>query len=115
REHSRLLVTFAPGYPSVRRVAQEIAQVESAMAAEQERILSGVAEDFTVARQREELLRTVAHRQRMRVNALSGDFIEYNILKRDADTNRQLYEGLLQRLKEAGISAGLRASNIAVL
>lgn len=115
REHSRLLVTFAPGYPSVRRIAEEIAQVETAMAAEQARILSGVAEDFTVARQREDLLRTVANRQRMLVNALSGDFIEYNILKRDADTNRQLYDGLLQRLKEAGISAGLRASNIAVL
>jgi capsular exopolysaccharide synthesis family protein len=115
REHSRLLVTFAPGYPSVRRVAEEIAQVEEALAAEQERILAGVAEDFTVARQREVLLRVVANRQRSLVNALSGDFIEYNILKRDADTNRQLYEGLLQRLKEAGISAGLRASNIAVL
>ncbi len=115
REYSRLLVTFAPGYPSVRRVAEEITQVKAAMSIEQRRILSGVAEDFTVARQREDLLRTVANRQRRRVNALSGDFIEYSILKRDADTNRQLYEGLLQRLKEAGISAGLRASNIAVL
>ena len=115
RERSRLLVTFAPGYPAVRRVAEEITQVEAAMDAEQARILSGVAEDFTVARQREDLLGIVANRQRMRVNALSADFIEYNILKRDADTNRQLYEGLLQRLKEAGISAGLRASNIAVL
>lgn len=115
REHSRLLVTFAPGYPSVRRATEEIAQVEQALAAEQARILAGVVEDFAVARQREDLLRTVANHQRSRVNALSGDFIEYNILKRDADTNRQLYEGLLQRLKEAGISAGLRASNIAVL
>ena len=115
REHSSLLVTFAPGYPAVRRVAEEIVQVETAMAGEQQRILSGVAENFTVALHRQDLLRTVVNRQRSLVNALSGDFIEYNILKRDADTNRQLYEGLLQRLKEAGISAGLRASNIAVL
>jgi capsular exopolysaccharide synthesis family protein len=46
---------------------------------------------------------------------LSDDFIQYNILKRDAETNRELYDGLLQRLKEAGISAGLRASNISIL
>jgi capsular polysaccharide biosynthesis protein len=85
------------------------------MGGEQQRILAGVAEDFTVARQRQDLLGAVVNRQRTLVNALSGDFIEYNILKRDAETNRQLYEGLLQRLKEAGISAGLRASNIAVL
>ena len=37
------------------------------------------------------------------------------MLKRDADTNRQLYQDLLQRLKEAGVSAGLRSSNIRVV
>src|SRR5262249_6040908 len=41
--------------------------------------------------------------------------IEYTVLKRDAETNRQLYQDLLQRLKEAGVSAGLRSSNIRVV
>lgn len=115
RARARLLVSFAPAYPAVRRVSEELTQIEASMTTEQERILSSVAEDFTVARQREDLLRAAVNRQRRRVNALSGDFIQYNILKRDADTNRQLYNGLLQRLKEAGISAGLSASNIAIL
>ena len=36
--------------------------------------------------------------------------MQYNILKREADTNKQLYDGMLQKLKEAGITAGLRSS-----
>ena len=49
------------------------------------------------------LLAASVAKQRAAVNRISDDFIEYDILKRDAETNRQLYEGLLQRLKEAGI------------
>lgn len=115
RERSRLLVSFAPAYPSVRRISEEIRQIEVDMLAESQRILASVSEQFAVARQREELLHNAVRRQRYRVNALSGDFIQYNILKRDADSYRQLYDGLLQRLKEAGVSAGLSASNIAIL
>ena len=45
----------------------------------------------------------------------SRNSIQYNILKREVETNKDLYEGLLQRLKEAGVSAGLRSSNIHIV
>jgi len=115
RELSRLLVTFSEGYPAVKRTRGEIAQIEAAIEAEKRRLLSAVQEDFQVAQNREELLRAASLDQRDRVNTVSDDFIQYNLLKRDAETNRELYEGLLQRMKEAGVAAGLRASNIAVL
>lgn len=115
RERSRLLVTFAPGYPSVARIQKEIESLEAAITREKDRVLSGVREEFQVAENRESLLADSVAKQRAAVNRISDDFIQYDILKRDAETNRQLYEGLLQRLKEAGIAAGLRASNIAVL
>ena len=115
REHSQLLVTFAPGYPKVQRIEKQIEEVERAIELESERMLSNVRETFEVAERREKLLKQASWSQRARVNRLSDDFIQYNILKRDAETNRELYEGLLQRLKEAGVSAGLRASNISIL
>ena len=49
---------------------------------------------------------------------LSGEAAKvthYGILQREVETNRQLYESLLQKVKEAGISAALRASNIQVI
>lgn len=115
REYSQLLVTFAPGYPKVQRIEKQIEEVERAIASETERMLSNVRETFEVAERREKLLKQASFSQRARVNRLSDDFIQYNILKRDAETNRELYDGLLQRLKEAGVSAGLRASNISIL
>lgn len=114
-EYSRLLVTFAPGYPKVERVQRQMDEMGRAIREEKERILDSVREKYQLALNREELLRAAARNQRRLVYRISDDFIEYNILKRDAETNRELYEGLLQRLKEAGISAGLRASNISVL
>ena len=115
QERSQLLVTFAPGYPKVQRIERQIEEAGLSLAAEKDRMLSSVREEFKIAERREKLLAQAALKQRAMVNQLSDDFIQYNILNRDAETNRQLYEGLLQRLKEAGISAGLRASNISVL
>ena len=115
RELSRLLVTFSEGYPAVKRTRGEIAQIEAAIAAEKKRLLSAVQENYQVAQNRELLLREASLSQRDRVNTISDDFIAYNLLKRDAETNRELYDGLLQRMKEAGVAAGMRASNIAVL
>ena len=99
----------------MRRVQRQIEELEKALGEEERRIVDGVREGYALAQHRERLLRRQVEQQRALVNRLSDDFIQYNILKRDSETNRTLYEGLLQRLKEAGVSAGLRASNIAVL
>ena len=115
REQAQLLVTFAPAYPKVKRVRRQIEVLEQSLAFERTRLLSAVQEAHQLAQGRESLLRSATLSQRRKVNRLSGDFIEYNILKRDAETNRDLYNGILQRLKQAGVSAGLRASNVAVL
>jgi capsular exopolysaccharide synthesis family protein len=53
--------------------------------------------------------------QKLEANQLNEKAIEYSILKRDLDANRTLYEGLLQKLKEAGVAAGLRSSNIRIV
>ena len=46
---------------------------------------------------------------------MSEKMVQYNILRRDADANKALYEGLLTKLKEAGISEGLKSSNIRIV
>jgi capsular exopolysaccharide synthesis family protein len=53
--------------------------------------------------------------QKTETNAMSEKMVQYNILKREAEANKVLYEGLLTKLKEAGISAGLKSSNIRVV
>ena len=46
---------------------------------------------------------------------MAEKLVQYQILQHDADSNKQLYDGLFQKLKEAGITAGLKSSNIRVV
>ena len=74
-----------------------------------------VEADYRGSRQRELLLKQALDEQKAEVNQTAEKLVQYNILKREADTNKQLYDGMLQKLKEAGITAGLRSSNIRIV
>jgi capsular exopolysaccharide synthesis family protein len=71
--------------------------------------------NFTAAQAREAMLGKALEQQKLEDNQLNEKAIEYSILRRDLDANRTLYEGLLQKLKEAGVTAGLRSSNIRIV
>src|SRR4029077_6927313 len=92
-----------------------IKQVRAEIAAEEARMQQGIRDEYLAALQRESLLITAFNQQKQEANQLNESAIEYSVLKRDAESNRQLYQDLLQRLKEAGVSAGLRSSNMRVV
>ena len=83
--------------------------------AEKTKMQEKMRDEYLAAAQRENLLESAFNQQKQEANKLNESAIEYTVLKRDAETNRQLYQDLLQRLKEAGVSAGLRSSNIRVV
>lgn len=108
-------VQFGPAYPRVQELKSQLQQTQSAITAEQQKMLSALLSDYKVALEREKMLRAALDKQKAEANNLNESAIQYNLLKRDVDTNRQLYEGLLQRLKEAGVVAGLKSSNVTVI
>lgn len=114
-QYAQATTQFGSGYPKVAELKSELKQVQASIALEQKRLLSKVRDQYLAAVQREKLLTTVFEQQKQEANQLSEAAIEYSSLKRDADTNRQLYQDLLQRLKEASVTAGLRSSNIRVV
>jgi capsular exopolysaccharide synthesis family protein len=61
------------------------------------------------------MLRSALEQQKQQANKLNESAIEYSLLKRDVDANRTLSEGLLERLKEAGVTAGLRSNNFRIV
>jgi capsular exopolysaccharide synthesis family protein len=79
------------------------------------RIIRGIRNDYESSLRKESLLRRAFEQQKSRVLEMKEKAIQYNILKREADTNKELYKGLLQRMKEAGVSAGIMASNIQIV
>lgn len=115
RERAELATTFTGEYPRVRQLDNQIAEVERLLAAEHDRMAQRVRNEYEAALSREQMLaRAFAEQQQLR-NQIAERSVQYNILKREAETNRELYEGLLQRLKEAGVSSGIKSSNIRVV
>ena len=114
-KYAEATTQFGSSYPKVMQLGNQLKQLEASIQAEDKRIASRVQNDYLSALQREKLLGAALDVQKQEANHLNESAIEYNLLKRDADSNRQLYEGLLQKLKEAGVSAGLRSSNIRIV
>ncbi|RPJ86578.1 MAG: polysaccharide biosynthesis tyrosine autokinase [Acidobacteria bacterium] len=110
-----LSAQFGSEWPAVIQVRQQIQEVEKQLLREKKETINRVQSEYRVAVNRRQMLLGALNRQKAEANQLNQDSIQYNILQREVDTNRQLYEGLLQRLKETGISAGMRASNIHVV
>ena len=106
---------FGSGYPKVAELGNQVKQIRAEIAAEEVRMQQQIHDEYLAALQRETLLTTAFNQQKQEANQLNESAIEYSVLKRDAEANRQLYQDLLQRLKEAGVSAGLRSSNIRVV
>jgi polysaccharide biosynthesis transport protein len=106
---------FGPSYPKLAELNNQVKEIDGQIQNEKRKIVDKVRGDYLTALQRENMLRDALEKQKQEDNQLNESAIEYNLLKRDSDTYRQLYEGLLQKLKEAGVSAGLRSNNFRVV
>lgn len=114
-QRAQLSTQFGSGYPKIAEIDNQLKQIDKEIAAENGRLRDQSRDEYLAALQRENLLITAFNQQKQEANKLNESAIEYSVLKRDAEANRQLYQDLLQRLKEAGVSAGLRSSNIRVV
>jgi succinoglycan biosynthesis transport protein ExoP len=114
-QYTDALNQYGPNYPKVVRLQAQLKEIELLVTHEKTNIVNRIETEYRTARQRENLLREALDRQKAETNGMAEKLVQYNILKHDAEANKQLYDGLLQKLKEAGISAGLRSSNIRVV
>ncbi|HEY6337935.1 MAG TPA: polysaccharide biosynthesis tyrosine autokinase [Candidatus Sulfotelmatobacter sp.] len=106
---------FGPAYPKLAQLNNQIKEIDIQLQAEMKKIAGKVRGQYMTALRRESMLRDALEKQKQEANKLNESAIEYSLLKRDLETNRQLYEGLLQKLKEAGISAGLKSNNFQIV
>ena len=115
REHAQLASTFTEDYPKVKETQSQIAEIQSSLERERRRAAQKISNDYFAALRREKLVRQAFAEKQADANHIAEKSVQYGILSREVDTNKGLYEGLLERLKEAGVSAGLKASNIRVV
>ena len=114
-EYTEALNQYGPKFPKVLRIEAQLKEIVQAIESEKKSIGTQIQAEYQGSRQRELLLKQALDQQKNEAASMADKMVQYNILKRDAEANKQLYDGLLQKLKEAGITAGLRSSNIRVV
>ncbi|MEW6417108.1 MAG: polysaccharide biosynthesis tyrosine autokinase [Nitrospirota bacterium] len=114
-EYNQNLKTYKPEYPKMVRLNKQINHIKKKMDSETKKIVTSVKKDYETALKREKYLRSELEAQKKEALNLKDLSVQYQILKREVDTNRELYNGLLQRLKETGVSETLRESNVQVI
>ena len=114
-QHVDALEQYGPKHPKVERFRSQVDEVQSLIDTERKRMVERLRNDYVAALGREKLLTAAVAKEKADLGALSQLLIQHNLLKREFDTNQQLYDSLLQRLKDATVSAGLRATNIHVV
>jgi polysaccharide biosynthesis transport protein len=114
-QYSDALNQYGPNFPKVVRLQAQLKELEQSIEKEKKGVVARLESDYHEAEQREALLSRTLDQQKVEANQMSERMVQYNILKRDAEANKALYDGLLTKLKEAGISAALQSSNIRVV
>ena len=114
-EYTEALNQYGPNFPKVLRLQEELKGVDQLIEREKKAVVDRMESDYRAAKHLEELRMEAMENQKAEVNSMAEKMVQYNILKREAEANKALYEGLLTKLKEAGISEGLKSSNIRIV
>jgi capsular exopolysaccharide synthesis family protein len=115
RQKAELSSLFKPEYSKVKSIQAQITTLEAALDHSRNDVLGRIKNDFDAASRRERMLAAAYNTQAQLVMQESQKAIQYNILKREVESNRQLYEAMLQRVKESSIASAMKASNVRVV
>jgi polysaccharide biosynthesis transport protein len=114
-EIAELSTQFGPSYPKLAQLNGQLKEIDRQVQSEVNKSVDHLRGEYQAALQRETMLRESFDKQKQEANKLNESAIEYSLLKRDVESNRTLYEGLLEKLKEAGVTAGLRSNNFRII
>jgi succinoglycan biosynthesis transport protein ExoP len=112
---AELNISLTPEHYRVQRLQAQIDELQDAFSRERSNIIKRIANEYEEAKRREELLSRAYSVQTALVSDQADKVTHYGILKREVDTNRHLYEGMLQHVKEYGIASAVTANNVRVI
>jgi capsular exopolysaccharide synthesis family protein len=115
RQEAELLTVYKPDYSEVRKVRAQAEQTQSALDQAQQRVVSRIDNEYRESIKKERSL-SKAYKEAVQ-EAASGSqtAIQYDILKREVDANLNAYQDMLQKVKDLGLAAALRTSNVRVV
>jgi len=115
RQQAQLSEKYGDRHPEMIKIRSAVQSTQAKLDLEVSKVVQSVEAEYQAALAQERSLVGALDSQKGEALSLNRKGIEYSVLNREAESNRQVYEALLQRTKETGISGGLKASNIRVV
>jgi polysaccharide biosynthesis transport protein len=110
-----LSAVYTSDYSGVKRAKAELAALQTSFETKRADIIQKISTDYEQAQRDEKLLEAAYVAQAREVAGQDEKTVQYNILKREVDSNRQLYDTMLQQMKQAYVASALHASNLRVV
>ncbi len=114
-EYMRLSGIYKDDYPALAQLKQKIDQIDQEIDTEAGKIVGGLKAEMNELREQETRLAEALDAQKTSMLDLQERSVQYNILKREWETNKELYAGLLERMKEVGVAAGVALNNAVII
>jgi capsular exopolysaccharide synthesis family protein len=106
---------YGSAYPKIAELHGELDGLDKSIQEEIGRIGERAHTDYEIAQRAEDAARGAFEKQKQTANAANDRTVAYELAKQEADGSRNLYQGLLDKLKEAGVVDGLRSTNLTVV
>jgi capsular exopolysaccharide synthesis family protein len=114
-DYASLSIQFKSGYPRVAQLEAQVEETQRRLEREIQKVVKGIESAYLAAEAKEKKLMATVEKQKNAALSLKDASVEYAILAREVNTNRQLYDSVLQRMKEMGVAAEIRSSNVFVI
>ena len=102
-------------HPEYQKVEAALRTAEAKLQAEIAKVVQSVRNQYLAARTQENSLNSALESQKREALSMNRKGIEYGVLRREVESSRQIYDSLMQRAKETGVSAELKSSNIRIV
>ena len=114
-EYNNKSTIYGPNYPEIKQLRAQMGAIESEISKKKRQIGRSIKTDYEAALKKEEKLKSRTEEQNKRAALLNEKAIQYNILEREVDSNKSIYESLLQRLKETEITSAVETTNVHIV
>ena len=115
RQVAALVPPLTEANPKVQHLRAQIREIQDSLSKEKGNVLERLRNEYQAATHRESLLNTEYRAQEARVSQEQGREAQVGMLRREVDSGQQLYQTLLQRVKEAGFASAMQASTVRVV
>jgi succinoglycan biosynthesis transport protein ExoP len=106
---------YGAAYPRLAELHAQLDGLDKSIQEEVHRVGERTRTDYEIALQAEDAARHSFEKQKSLADESNDKAIAYGLARQEADSSRNIYQGLLARLRQAGILEGLRSTNLTVV